>query len=241
MGRAERPLAIDEDIVLGHVVVPAMREDRAKAASTRVTATQKDIPEHGVTAVAIVEVHRGRTVAHGTADVAPEVVADDVAAAGRVAAFVQCPGVVAGSADVMDDVQFKDVVVSLDADGHVRCIVNPVVGGAIADTAKCNAAGIRELMLREPPNVIVQGLVSSGRERPAIAAHQGQLRRCQCRECCSPRCCGPIPQRRGYQVSACCGLRRSRYECRVLHSLRCHRPGRPPRGTRESKYLQRPG
>ena len=48
----ERPLAIDEDIVLGHVVVPAMREHRSKAPSTRVTATQKDIPEHNVTTIA---------------------------------------------------------------------------------------------------------------------------------------------------------------------------------------------
>jgi len=80
-GRAERPFAVDEDIVLGGVVVPAMRENRAKATSPRVAATQEDIAEHLVTAVAIVKVNRRRAVTHGTADVAPEVVADDVAAA----------------------------------------------------------------------------------------------------------------------------------------------------------------
>ena len=93
-------------------------------------------------AVAVVEVHGGRAVAQGAADVAPEVVADDVAAAGRIPAFVQRPGIVAGRAEIMDDIQFKNVVVTLDADGHVRCIVTPVVRRAIADAAERNAAGI---------------------------------------------------------------------------------------------------
>ena len=113
-------------------------------------------------------------MSHRAADVTPQVVADHVAAAGWVAAFVQRAGVIAGVAHIMHDVVLEDVVVAADADGHVRRIVQQIVRGAVADAAQSNAAGIGELVLREPPDVIVDGLVAGRRERLAVATLQHQ-------------------------------------------------------------------
>ena len=44
--------------------------------------------------------------------------------------------------------------------------------GAVADTAERDAAGIAELMLGEPPDVIVHGLMAGWRERLAVAPLQ---------------------------------------------------------------------
>ena len=111
-------------------------------------------------------------MSHRAADVAPQVVADHVAATGRITALIKRTGVVARVAHIVDHVVFKDVVVAADADGHVRRVVQQVVRSAVADTAERDAAGIAELMLGEPPDVIVHGLVAGWRERLAVAALQ---------------------------------------------------------------------
>ena len=96
---------------------------------------------------------------------------------GWIATFVERAGVIARIAHIVHQVVFEDVVVAADADGHVRRVVQQIVRGTVADAAECNAAGIGELVLREPPDVVVHGLVARRRERLAVAAFQHETAR----------------------------------------------------------------
>ena len=69
------------------------------------------------------------------------------------------------------------MVVAADPDRHVRRVVHEVVRRAIADAAERDAVGIGELMLREPPDVVVHRFVAGRRERLAVAAVQHKAAR----------------------------------------------------------------
>ena len=165
-------LTIDEDVILGDVVVAAVTEHGPEAALARIAAADKEVAEHRVAPIAVIEVDGRRAVSHRAADVTPQVVPDHIAATGRITALIKRTRVVARVAHIVDHVVFEDVVVAADADGHVRRVVQQVVRSAVADTAERDAAGIAELMLGEPPDVIVHGLMAGWRERLAVAPLQ---------------------------------------------------------------------
>ena len=84
-GRAQGTLAFDENVVFRDDVMTAMGEDRPEGAASRIAATEEDVADDGFAAVAVVEINRRDTMPHGLADGMPQVVADDVAAQGRIA------------------------------------------------------------------------------------------------------------------------------------------------------------
>jgi len=92
--------------------VAAVREHGAKGSPTGVTAAEEHVPLDDVTAIAVVEVDRGRPVAHGAPDVVPVVAADPVAAARGVAPLVQCAGVIGLRTHIVDDIELEDVVIA---------------------------------------------------------------------------------------------------------------------------------
>ena len=61
--------------------------------------------------------------------------------------------------------------------GLVRRVVDQVVGRAIADAAEDQPVGRGELVPREVPDVVVQGLVAAGRKGLAVAAFQDEAAR----------------------------------------------------------------
>ena len=57
----------------------AVGKHRRKTAFAGKAAAEKHVAEHRIAAVAVIEIDRRGAMAHRTADVAPEIVADDVA------------------------------------------------------------------------------------------------------------------------------------------------------------------
>ena len=98
-------------------------------------AAQEDVADHAVPAVAVIEVN-GAGMACGVAYVAEEIVADEISAAGWIAAFVECTGVLSVCDDVANDVVFHDIVVPCDEDRLVRRIVNQIVCRPVSDTGQ---------------------------------------------------------------------------------------------------------
>src|ERR1039457_3992041 len=102
--------------------MPSVGKDGRKTALARRTAAKKNIPIHCVTSITVVKINCSGAMPHLAAYVAPKVKTDNVAPAGRIAAFVERPGVITRSADIMHEVELKNIVIAIDANGHVRRI-----------------------------------------------------------------------------------------------------------------------
>ncbi|MCR4412681.1 MAG: hypothetical protein NUV77_09680, partial [Thermoguttaceae bacterium] len=71
---------------------------------------------------------------------------------------------------MVDDVVLEHMVVAADADGLVRGVVDQIVRGPVAHAFQQHGVGVGQLVAREPPDVVVDGLVPRGRKRSAVAA-----------------------------------------------------------------------
>src|ERR1017187_3402960 len=111
---------------------------------------------------------------HRAANLMPVIVSDDIAAAGRIAAFVKSAAVVGFGADVVHLVEFEDVIVAADKHRLMRRIVDQVMCGPAAHAAQRQAVSGGELMLGETPDVVVQRFMAARSKRLSVAACQGQ-------------------------------------------------------------------
>src|SRR5581483_1349121 len=175
--RSERALTLDENVVLGPDAVSAVREDRAEGAVAGFAAVIEDVAEHGIAAIAIVEIDRRVAVSHRAADVVPVVEADQIAPARGIAALVERAAVIGLCADAIDLVELEEVIVAADEDGLMRRVVNAVVGRAVPHALEREAVGSGKLMDGEVPDMVVERLMARRGERLAVSTCQNQSAR----------------------------------------------------------------
>src|SRR5206468_1669130 len=105
---------------------------------------QKDVANERISTIAVIKIDSAG-MALGFADVAEEVVSDEISATRRIAAFVESAGVLGVRDDIANDVVFYDIVVANNDEGLMRRIVNQVVCNSIADTGKGDSISAGEL------------------------------------------------------------------------------------------------
>lgn len=87
-------------------------------------------------------------------------------------ALVVGTAVVRLGADIVDDVPFEQVVIAMNANGLMRCVMDEIVNGTVADPRDQQCVRIRELQSRIVVNVAVDDRVSTRRQSAAIATSQ---------------------------------------------------------------------
>ena len=117
--------AINEDIVDDMMVTAAAEECGPRDAV-------EDVADDFGSADAVVHVHAHRSHADAASFV-DEVVTDDIAAEGPVAAGVDGADIAGLEGDMVDLVELDDVVVAGVEDGAMRVIVDEVIGDSDAD------------------------------------------------------------------------------------------------------------
>ena len=105
-------------------------------------------------------------------DVVPEIVTDDVASLGGIAAHVEGPAVIRLHAGVMNLVVLDDVIVSPKADGLVGTVMDKIVRKEYSYPLQIDVIGMGALAARHMMDVVVDRLVPRLGECASVSAGQ---------------------------------------------------------------------
>ena len=158
--------AVHEDVVLDEGIAPAADRRGVGHVAEQVAGDA----EAGCTVVQVDA--QGAAVARPE-DVVEVVVADDVALPIPAPAGVEGAHVAGLVADAVQLVQLDDVVVAAEEDAVVRAVVDQVVRDSLAYSVHQHARPVSALQARIVEDVVVVGVVAGSRQRPAVAAVQG--------------------------------------------------------------------
>src|SRR5690242_16637454 len=161
-GRAsEGKWTIDKNAVLDHIVMSSMRKHCPKFASGGLV---KHVAKYGLTAGAIVEIDCATAMSTGAADMMPKIITQDRTALRGISAHVKCATIIGLDAGVMNLIEFDHMVISAQADGLMRAVVQQIMRQPNANPTNMNVVSVSPLPAGYMMNMIVNGLMSAGLE-----------------------------------------------------------------------------